>query len=422
MLAQDVQHGPYPGRAGRCLGGETALESGLRRAPVELPFGCGDDGAGDLVEGIEAILASPLREVTLAQEVAILAHEQGKVRLLADEVAVVVAALEQDLRHGQCQGGVSAGTHGNEEIGVHRRGRIVRGDGDDLAPVVTSLVDEVRVGNLCVGGIGAPDQYQVRAEEVVGRAGCDGCAEGHGGPPLAIVEFGVRVEFDPVEHLDEPLDRHAPRGRGEAPARFEHHTVGLPAHHRIDQCVGDLHQRLVPAHAFEAPGAPLTHATQGVAQTARRVHQGRVAGALLAAARIEVGDVGTDLRIVAGLLLAQQRADPSGSAGGRGPANSDSPDPTGRRGPPRLRPHSVAGLRERGRRSRLLPSSAAPGASCRASSDDSSLPSCPASSPSHCDRRRRTSPRRRECWTPPEPTTRPASACSGTPGATFQQE
>ena len=72
----------------------------------------------------------------------------------------------------------------------------------------------------------------------------------------------------------------------------------------VDVHVGDLVQRLLPGDPLPLPLAALSHPLERVREPPRVVHALAVAGSLLAAARIEVGDAGIDLLVGAGLLLA----------------------------------------------------------------------------------------------------------------------
>src|ERR1019366_3794202 len=63
-----------------------------------------------------------------------------------------------------------------------------------------------------------------------------------------------------------------------------------------------------PRDALPLARAAFADALERVFHARRVVHAGAVAGALLTAARIEVGGIGADRRVVSGLLLAPHQA------------------------------------------------------------------------------------------------------------------
>ncbi len=91
-------------------------------------------------------------------------------------------------------------------------------------------------------------------------------------------------------------------------ARVEDEAVGAIFGDDVDQLVGDLLQRLVPAEPLPASRAPLSHALHRVADAGGVVHLCAVRAARRTAPRIEVGDVGELLGIVGVLLLAPDDA------------------------------------------------------------------------------------------------------------------
>src|SRR5699024_8595442 len=108
--------------------------------------GLGGDGAAEVGGGDEA--AGPVAAVAVVFEV----DEEGQVRVGADIGVEVVGLrvdeelLEDDVAHRHRQGPVGAGGRGQPFVGELHVLRIVRGDGDDLLPVVAGLGHPVGVG------------------------------------------------------------------------------------------------------------------------------------------------------------------------------------------------------------------------------------------------------------------------------------
>jgi hypothetical protein len=99
---------------------------------------------GVFVEPVELVFSSVAFEIGLSQKsVVIGADEQGKVRLLADEVLVDEALIDDDLAHCQGKRSICPRFDGDVHVGMNR-GRVVIGSyGDDLSSVITRLPDEM---------------------------------------------------------------------------------------------------------------------------------------------------------------------------------------------------------------------------------------------------------------------------------------
>src|SRR5699024_10610295 len=118
--------------------------------------GLGGDGAAEVGGGDEA--AGPVAAAAVVFEV----DEEGQVRVGADIGVEVVGLrvdeelLEDDVAHRHRQGPVGAGGRGQPFVGELHVLRIVRGDGDDLLPVVAGLGHPVGVGGAGQGHVRAP--------------------------------------------------------------------------------------------------------------------------------------------------------------------------------------------------------------------------------------------------------------------------
>ena len=147
------------------------------------------------VEHEEDVVRPALLRVALAQQVLrVAAHQQRQVRLLADEARVEQILVDHDSRHRQAQRRVAAGIHRDPLVGVDRRRIVVGGDADEARPLVARLVDEVRVRNLGVGRIAAPDEDQVRIEQVVAGTGAGNFSQRRQGTRVMVAELRIEVE------------------------------------------------------------------------------------------------------------------------------------------------------------------------------------------------------------------------------------
>ncbi len=187
---------------------------------------------------------------------------------------------------------------------MHRGGVVVGCDGDDRGAVVARFVEEVCVRDLCVDGVGAPDQDEIRIEEII-----HGTRKGdlpHRGLRSGMVVSDVGIDLDQgrVQNVPQPVSRDGGTAAGVCGAGVPGNRPGSIGGDDVDVLVGDLIQRLLPGDPLPLPFAPLSHPLEGMEEPARVVHALAVAGAFLAAPRIEVGDAGIDLLVGAGLLLA----------------------------------------------------------------------------------------------------------------------
>ena len=164
------------------------------------------------------------------------------------------------------------------------------------------------VGDAGRVGVEQRQHDVVGVEPGVGGEARERIAVGEVGAGVQIAHVGEDVELDAAEQGREAV------GSGEADvaqvaaARVRHQLAGAVLLEDVDDLVGDLGGRLVPRDALPLALAALARALHRVAQPVALVHRGGVDGALLTAARVGVGGVRVDLRILGELLLAQHDA------------------------------------------------------------------------------------------------------------------
>ncbi len=255
----------------------------------------------------EDIVLAAAAQVGLAQERAgVGAQKEGQVGLLAHEVRVEQAFGNDDLRHGERDGGVGAGLDGDPPVGVYGRGVEVGADGDDARAVVPRLGQEMEIRDLRVRRVAAPNEDEIRVEVIVGRPARDGDAERHSGTLLLVADFGVEIEHHGAEQVREAIDRH-PRGDA-CRVAVEDDGFRRIALEGIDDAFGDVTERLVPGDLLPPALAALAGAFERVRQARFAVHVEGVARSLLAAARVEVRDGGIRLRVDTRLFLVDNGA------------------------------------------------------------------------------------------------------------------
>jgi hypothetical protein len=191
---------------------------------------------------------------------------------------------------------------------VNRRGVEVRRDRDDARAAIARLGDEVGVRDLGVDRVAPPDQDQVGIEAVIRRAGEGDLAAGGGGSGVVIADLGVHVEHDGVEEVIGAEESHAVPAVGGAGAEIPVDRPGAVGREDIDHSVGDVGERLVPAHAPPLALTASADPLQGVREPIRVVHALAEAASFLTATGIEVRHPRVRPRVRARLLLAEDDA------------------------------------------------------------------------------------------------------------------
>jgi len=188
---------------------------------------------------------------------------------------------------------------------VDGRGAVVRRDADDRGTLVAGLVDEVCVRDLGVGRIPAPDEDEVRVQEVVRRAREGDLAQRRHGTRVMIPDLAVHVEHGRVEDEARAMDADSIAAVGVGGAGIPDDRVRPALDEGVETSVRDLPQALLPTDAAKASLAPRADPTQGVEQTRAVDHAFAVAGALLTAARVVVGNLRIRRLVAADLLFAE---------------------------------------------------------------------------------------------------------------------
>ena len=184
------------------------------------------------------------------------------------------------------------------------RSIVVGRDRNHAGAVVAGLENEVCVRDLGVDGIAAPDENQVRVVQVVCGAEEADLARGDGRARIVVGDLGVGFEHRRIEHADGAREPEPVAAVGDRASHVPDDGSGPILDDRVDGRVGDLAKRLVPGHPLPAALAARADPLERMEQPGRGQRAGAVAGAFLAAARVEVGHRGVGLRVVAHLLLA----------------------------------------------------------------------------------------------------------------------
>ncbi len=258
-----------------------------------------------LVPHGESIVLASRHDVHLAQEAAVVAADQeGEIGLLAQIVGLVETLLDHHLAGGQRQGDVGAGARREPEIGVDRALAVVGSDGDDLRPAVSRLVDEVGVGNPRDHRVESPHHQVVGAEPVVGGAVGVRQAEGDGAPHAEVADLRHGVGDGSADLSEEAQRRRRVRPVVDVRSQLQHDALAAALGQHVDQRFGDLVEGLLPADSLEASGAARPDPLHGVGDARGAQGQITAASALLAAARVEVGNARVRLHVRRRLLLA----------------------------------------------------------------------------------------------------------------------
>ena len=314
-LAQQLEGGPH--RDPRAIEQPDGVGAFQRRVLVigqcdGLHLGAPGPGrlrhvVGGGVPVVEDVVRAVLFEVALAQEaVVVVAHQEWQVRLLLDELRLVQAFLEDHLHHAHRQRRVGAVADVEPAVGMDRGGAEVRCDSDDLGTAVAGLVVEVDVGHTRVGRVADPEQDVVGEEHVVA-----GAAAEHQSPALdqaqrKVADAGEAVDVGGGQPGVEEMPLH---GRADSkvdvcgPVVIDDALVTVFLDH-VQQLVGDLLQRLVPAQPLPLAGAALAGALHRILDPGRLVHGGAVDAAHRASTGVVVGDVLAGLGVGGGLFLA----------------------------------------------------------------------------------------------------------------------
>ena len=203
---------------------------------------------------VEDVVGTTPLQIGLAQELLrVGADEQRQVRLLPDEVGIVEPLLHDHVRHGEAQRSVGPDLDRKPQVGVDRRGAVVRGDADDGRTVVASLVDEVGVGDLGVRGIAAPDEDQIRIEEVVARACKGDLAHGRHRAGVVIAYLAVHVEDRRIEHVAGAVGPYGVAAVASVASWVPDDRRGTVLEQRVDGAVCDVAQASSQETRFQRP-------------------------------------------------------------------------------------------------------------------------------------------------------------------------
>ncbi len=162
--------------------------------------------------------------------------------------------------------------------------------------------------DLRVHWIAAPDQNEIGVEPVVARAGKGHLAAGDVGAGVMITDLRIDVEVRSVEQVCRPEQAGAMAAVGYGGAAVPVDGTRPLLFQDSKHVARDVAQRLVPAHPLPLAGATFSDAFERILQPVGIVHAQAVAPALLAAARVEVRDIGIGAGIGGRLFLAEHKA------------------------------------------------------------------------------------------------------------------
>jgi len=292
-------------------GGLEATEFELRVRLVAFATRRRDGPARDRVPKMEHVVSAPSAQVRLPQEAPrVEAYQHRQVGLLTHVGEIDPAALPDVARRREGERGVGAAPKRQPLVRVDGGGAVLRIDDHDLRALVAGLDQIVGVGHLGHRRVHHPYDEEIGEEPLVRAASHMRKPERERGTHVQVADLGPVVGERGPHHVEEAG---APGRRGalvEVRPQVVDNGVAPVCFGDVDQLLGDLPQRLTPADALPTTRAPLTHAFERNAEPTGPVHHIRVAGALLAAPGIEVGQPGLGRLVVRGLLLAHHDAVP----------------------------------------------------------------------------------------------------------------
>ncbi len=194
------------------------------------------------------------------------------------------------------------------QVRLGGRAVVVRADRNDLGAAIFRLGEEMRVGNLRVERIARPEQDQVGIEILVCRALEVDLAEGLEGATVTVADLAVLVDHHRLADTGDAREGRRVLGQVVGRADIPNDPIGALLGGHIQPGIGDIGQGGIPGDALPFVLTARAHPLQRMRHPRRVVHPLRVATALLAAARVVVGQLVVDLLVFRRLLLAEDQA------------------------------------------------------------------------------------------------------------------
>ncbi len=272
--------------------GQRHLEGALQGhlpAPEEQVAPVGLDQAGVRVPVVELVLpaeAGALHVGRPQEPPGVGADQAGQVGLLPHEGGVGDPLLQDDLHHGEGQGGVVTRRDRHVVVGVHVRRVEVGGDRHDLGAVVPGFEHVVVEGDAGEGRVHVPDEHELGVEPVVGRRHRVPLPERLVQPDGEVVEGRVEVERPSPDHIEEAIGR---EHGGHLGSTLPNDRLRPPDGDGVEHGVGHLVEGLVPADALPLAAAALAHPPHRVQQAVAVVELLAPARSLVAPHRVGVG-------------------------------------------------------------------------------------------------------------------------------------
>ena len=287
------------------------LELAQAQAFAEMALAAGHrlGGLRRFVPAVEDVGFALVAQVAVAQQFAgfvtdVGAHQEGQVGLLAHEGCVDELVAEQHVQHREREKAVGARLH-RYPVGGELGGGVVLGrDAPDARAVVARLSQVVGIGNARHRGVDAPQHDGLGVEPGVERMADGGDAVGQRGAGEHVADGAGRIQPLRAEQRTQPQRPGAAALREDAGAAVEHQRTEAVLLQGVDDVPGDVGQRFVPGDTLPLAFAARAGALHRMQQAVGLDHLFRMHDALVAAARIGVGNLRIDLRIGGGLLLA----------------------------------------------------------------------------------------------------------------------
>ncbi len=282
MLLQHLEHS----LAGHAEHVELGVQIELGGTGDLLHAGLGDDHAVGLVD--DHVVAVGIAHELAGQGV----HEERGHGVLDDEVGLVEVVLHDMVGHGQGEGGVGAGLHGHELVGIAGRGVEQKAHIDDLGAVALGLDHVLGEAVLVLHRVRAPHDHVIGAVDVarVGVVVTVGVAQivVRGEQGAVVQAVGLHRERGAVKATEAGV-QHAGQAHGGRVARRE-----VPECQRLRavllallvQLGRNLVERLIPADLLPLALAALTGALEGGGQAILVVDLATRHNALLADVRL----------------------------------------------------------------------------------------------------------------------------------------
>ena len=199
--------------------------------------------------------------------------------------------IDEQLGHAQRENAVGAGVDAEIQVGMGGARVVIGRDTDDFGAVVAGLVGKVSIGDAGLRNVRSPQHDVLGVEPVGALTGFGLHAPGQRLTRRQVAVPVVERQEDAADVMGQPrtgAETHRAHRRDDAEEGVGIRAVVVDV---IKQLFGNERERLVPGSAAPLAFATLAGADQRIPKTLRAVHILGEAAALLAAARVVVGEV-----------------------------------------------------------------------------------------------------------------------------------